>query len=257
PRVWRSFTSVVTVVRESPVCRAISLRLAVPRCRRASITRSRFSSRRASSDPAVAIGAGVSSVPALLSRACDKSAGSCSHMRRSACVLLRGGLKIGLPGTAPGYNRSVKSIPQGGSTVRTLLFVLAGLTLITASSTSATLAASTRSQASLSLHVSSYRVLYGHGLTVAGRLTGAHAAGSAVSVYARPYGSSAPVRLAVVRTASNGRWTYQAAPHIRTTYWATSGQTASRRVVVGVSPALSIDVLPSGHVRTHVIAARS
>ena len=56
PRPCSSVTSVATVVRERPVARASSLRLAVPRRRRASITRSRLSSRRASSDPRDAIG---------------------------------------------------------------------------------------------------------------------------------------------------------------------------------------------------------
>ena len=54
PRRWRSATSDVIVVRESPVIRARSLRLAVPCCRSASITRSLFRSRSPSSDPVFA-----------------------------------------------------------------------------------------------------------------------------------------------------------------------------------------------------------
>jgi hypothetical protein len=146
----------------------------------------------------------------------------------------------------------VDPIPQGGSTVRTLLVLLAGLALAPS-----TLAASTRPQASLSMNLSSYRVLYGHAMTISGKLNGDRVAGRAVSLYAWRYGRSAPTRLAVVRTASGGHWSYQASPRIRTTYWASAGPTDSRKLVVGVSPALSVKVLPSGHVRAHVSAARS
>ncbi len=136
--------------------------------------------------------------------------------------------------------------------MRTLLVVLTGLALAPS-----TLAAATRPQPSLSLHVSSYRVLYGHSMTVSGKLSGAHAAGRAVSLYAWHYSRSAPARLAVVRTSSDGHWSYEASPRIRTTYWATAGATDSRKLVVGVSPKLSVKVLPNGHVRAHVSAARS
>ena len=67
PRCWRSATSEVIVVRERPVMRARSLRLAVPCCRNASITRSLFRSRRPSSDP-VLVTRQPSPVSAALSR---------------------------------------------------------------------------------------------------------------------------------------------------------------------------------------------
>ena len=51
PRSWRSAISVVTVVRERPVRRARSDRLALPRRRRASITRDRFELRKLSREP--------------------------------------------------------------------------------------------------------------------------------------------------------------------------------------------------------------
>jgi hypothetical protein len=136
--------------------------------------------------------------------------------------------------------------------MRTLLIFLAGLAVIPPA-----LAASTRSQPHLSLEASSYRVLYGHSMTVSGRLTGSHHAGRAVSINAWPYGRSAPAKVAVVRTASDGRFVYQASPPIRTTYWAKAGSTTSRKIVAGVAPALSMKVLSNGHVRAHVTASRS
>jgi hypothetical protein len=94
-------------------------------------------------------------------------------------------------------------------------------------------------------------------MTISGRLSGRHVAGRAVSINAWPYGRSAPVRVAVVRTATDGRFAYQASPGIRTTYWATAGPTISRKIVVGVAPALTAKILANGHVQTHVTATRS
>jgi len=136
--------------------------------------------------------------------------------------------------------------------VRTLLVFLAGLAVIPPA-----LAASTRSQPYLSFKPSSYRVLYGHSTTVSGKLSGNHVSGRAVSINAWPYGRSAPVRIAVVRTAADGRFAYQASPRIRTSYWATTGPTTSRKIVVGVAPALTAKVLANGHIQAHVTAARS
>src|SRR5262249_52412955 len=128
--------------------------------------------------------------------------------------------------------RSISTIPQGGSTVRTLLVFLAGATLVTVASASGALGASPHPKPSLSLRVSSYRVLYGHTTTISGKLNGGHVAGRAVAIDAWPYGRSAPNRLAVVRTGADGRWSFDAAPRIRTTYWAVAGPTTSRRLTV-------------------------
>jgi hypothetical protein len=136
--------------------------------------------------------------------------------------------------------------------VRTFLVFLAGLALIPSA-----LAASTRPQASLSANISSFRVLYGHSTIIFGRLNGPNHAGRAVSIQAWPYGRSAPMHLAVVRTTSTGHWSYQASPRIRTTYWANVGNTVSRKLAVGVAPTLTAAILPTGHVLAHAVAARS
>src|SRR5215210_4627569 len=60
PWAWRSATRLETVDRDRPVTRAISARLAVPRSRRVSTTRRRFSSRSDSSDPVLTPGATLS-----------------------------------------------------------------------------------------------------------------------------------------------------------------------------------------------------
>jgi hypothetical protein len=194
-----------------------------------------------------------------LSRTCDKSAVGRREIRRSATVF-RGQVSTTFARIAlrqlTWRRHPSTAFDKEDSTVRTLLVFLAGLTLVAVASTTGALAAPAPSHA-LSLKVSSYRVLYGHSMTVSGRLYGPHAAGRAVSVTAWPYGRSAPVKVATVRTASDGRFTYQASPRIRTTYWAKVGPTTSRKVVVGVAPALTMKVLSNGHVRVHVTAARA
>ena len=110
------------------------------------------------------------------------------------------------------------------------LLTLTGLVLVSVILASGAQAAPPRSQASLSLTASSYRVLYGHGTTLAGRLAGTHAAGKAVAIDAWPYGRSAPIRIAVVRTGANGGFAFDAMPGIRTTYWAHSGSATSRQL---------------------------
>jgi hypothetical protein len=94
-------------------------------------------------------------------------------------------------------------------------------------------------------------------MTLSGRLSRSDAAGRSVSITAWPYGRSAPAKIAVVRTGQNGRWAYQASPRIRTTYWASSGPVTSRKLVVGVAPALTMKVLPNGQIRAQVAGART
>jgi hypothetical protein len=107
------------------------------------------------------------------------------------------------------------------------------------------------------MNLSSYRVLYGHSMIISGQLHAPKHSGRAVSIYAWPFGRSAPVRLAVVHTSSSGHYNYPAAPSIRTTYWATVGSATSRKLVAGVSPALTVRILPSGHILARVTAGRS
>jgi hypothetical protein len=94
-------------------------------------------------------------------------------------------------------------------------------------------------------------------MTLAGRLSGTHAARKAVTIDAWPYGRSAPVPIAVVQTNAHGRFSVPVKPRIRTTYWARSGSATSRKLTVGVAPALQLKVLANGHFRAHAAAARS
>jgi hypothetical protein len=107
----------------------------------------------------------------------------------------------------------------------------------------------------LALAVSAYKVLYGNTLTVSGRISSGRA-GERVVITAWPYGNSSPHRVATMTTGAKGRFSVTVKPGIETAYSASSGLSASRRVTVGVEPALSIRELGNGDVWAHVSAIR-
>ncbi len=90
-------------------------------------------------------------------------------------------------------------------------------------------AAAAGTSPSLTLLASSPRVLYGHGVTLSGRLTGGVVAGKTVVIDARPYGTSAPHPVAAVSTSLAGRWSYRVNPTIQTSYEAHVGANAKPR----------------------------
>ncbi len=117
---------------------------------------------------------------------------------------------------------------------------------------SATFAVNTRS---VSLRLSASKVLYGHQLTLSGRIS-AGRAGESVTIFARPYGEPTPTEGIAVLTGPGGRWSFHAAPLIQTSYVAHWGTSQSRPVVAGVEPRMTVAVLSNGSVATRVIANR-
>jgi hypothetical protein len=108
---------------------------------------------------------------------------------------------------------------------------------------------------SLSLSVSSHKVLAGHPLALSGRLSSGLPA-QRIAVLAWPYGRSAPVRLGTVTTGAGGGWRFTAKPGVQTTYAARWQSTTSPKVTVGVRPAISMKELANGHVLVEVKAGR-
>ena len=107
---------------------------------------------------------------------------------------------------------------------------------------------------SLTLLASSPRVLYGHGVTLSGRLAGGAVAGKTVVIDARPYGASAPHPVAAVSTSRAGRWSYRVNPTIQTSYEARVGTTQSPGATVGVAPRVTVSQLANGRLRAEVSA---
>jgi hypothetical protein len=124
------------------------------------------------------------------------------------------------------------------------------VSLIAAVAVTATASASAAAP-SLSIAASGSRVLYGHELTLSGRISSGRA-GKTVVVVSRPYGLPA-ARIATVKTGPRGGWSVRIGPAVDTTYQARSGSTVSAPVFVGVEPAIAVRVLGSG-IRSHVSA---
>ena len=131
--------------------------------------------------------------------------------------------------------------------MRTFMAFIATLAL--ASQVAAAQAAGARST---TFRVSTLRVLYGHPVTITGRIA-SHQAGRRVAIIRRPYGSAAALRAAIVVTRGNGYWSYRAKPAIQTVYQARVGTTPSRAVTIGVQPAVSVRELGAGRLSVHVL----
>ena len=135
--------------------------------------------------------------------------------------------------------------------MRSLIAVAAALMVVPLA-----VGAGTGSSSALTMKVPAYKVLYGHGVVVAGRLWGTNHAGRAVVIDSRPYGASAPHRILTVRTDAAGRWSFRAHPRIQTRYQAHAGSTLGPAITMGVAPAVGVTMLPSGRLSVKVHAAR-
>jgi len=122
--------------------------------------------------------------------------------------------------------------------------------LLAAVAASITLSAQAANSPSLSIKVSAVKVLYGHELTLSGRLSSG-LAGKPVTVEARPLGR--PMRrVATVETGVNGGWTLRVKPAIATSYEARAGFLLTPQLAVGVEPALATRLLADGGIWVHV-----
>ena len=127
-------------------------------------------------------------------------------------------------------------------------FIVLAVTVALASQVAAAQAAGGRST---TFRVSSLRVLYGHTVTLTGRVA-SHKAGQHVAIIRRPYGGPARTAGAFVVTGDGGYWSYYARPAIQTTYQARVGSRPSRAVTIGVQPAMSVRELGAGRLSVHV-----
>jgi len=100
------------------------------------------------------------------------------------------------------------------------------------------------------------KVLYGHSVLLAGRVSNGKP-DERVSILAWRYAHSAPTRVASVLTAAGGRWSFRPRPSVQTSYTARWGLIASRTLVVGVEPRMSVARPIGGAIGVHVAAARS
>jgi hypothetical protein len=108
----------------------------------------------------------------------------------------------------------------------------------------------------LTLSVTGYKVLYGHQLTVSGRVTNG-LAGQGISILAHSYGTTSAKAVAIVTTRKGGNFSYFAHPTIRTMYTARMGSIQSRSLTVGVSPTVRGTELGNGQILASVAIGKN
>jgi hypothetical protein len=108
----------------------------------------------------------------------------------------------------------------------------------------------------VSIATSSSSTNYNGSVTLTG-VVSSHAANETVTIRGQSYGRNAFLKLADVKTAAGGGWTYTAHPTIRTVFDSMWGKNASPQITVGVRPLVSIHALPGNRFSTKVLAARS
>jgi hypothetical protein len=109
----------------------------------------------------------------------------------------------------------------------------------------------------VTLSVSTFRVLYGHPVTLSGRISTGQA-GRHVVVYAQTYGGARMHAIGSTSTRSGGNWQLKTTPAIGTTYQVRSeGVSSSPPVAVGVVPLVRVHQLEGGRIWTEVAAGHS
>lgn len=115
---------------------------------------------------------------------------------------------------------------------------------------------------SLSIGLDKPIAVYGTPITISGRATGIRL-GSAVTIYAQPYGAPSPVQLAVVQAGSDGSFGLVTTPKLYTTYTAayqttpTGPTVTSNPVVAQVEPKVQLLAGHKGYFRAQVNAGKS
>jgi hypothetical protein len=117
-------------------------------------------------------------------------------------------------------------------------------------------AAASTHHVTVTLRTSTVKVLYGHRVTLTGKVAG-KPAGAAVTLFAWRHGASAPVKIAVTHTVRGGTFRFRVLPARQTTYQVTDAPVFSHKVRVGVVPALSLKELADGRITARVLPAQA
>jgi plastocyanin len=109
---------------------------------------------------------------------------------------------------------------------------------------------------SLTLALSLPIVDYGTDVTLSGAISTGQA-NQSVEIDATPYGQASPMQLVVLKTGTNGTFSYTVTPSIYTTYVARWGNVASGTVLVQVAPKLRLLVGGNGYMKAVLTAPTS
>jgi hypothetical protein len=121
---------------------------------------------------------------------------------------------------------------------------------------SGTVSVKTAAAQTVSIATSSSSTNYNGSVTLTG-VVSSHVANETVTIRGQSYGGTAFLKLADVKTAAGGGWTYTAHPTIRTVFDSKWGKYASPQITVGVRPLVSIRALSGNRFSAKVLAARS
>ena len=111
-------------------------------------------------------------------------------------------------------------------------------------------------RAGLSMTASAAQVAYGGSVTLSGTVSSG-AAGDTVTIDAMDCGKTAFSRVASVRSAANGAWSYAAKPTLNTVYRSKFKTATSAQVAEKVAPLVSLARIRAGRFTASVTAAQS
>jgi len=109
---------------------------------------------------------------------------------------------------------------------------------------------------SVTLALSEPIVDYGTDVTLTGAISTGQA-NQSVEIDAQPYGQASPIQLVVLKTGTNGTFSYTVTPSLYTTYVARWNSTASGTVLVQVAPKLRLLVGGNGYMKAVLTAPTS
>jgi plastocyanin len=98
-------------------------------------------------------------------------------------------------------------------------------------------------------------VTYGTQITLSGGVSNLKA-NESVEIDAQPYGQASPVQLAIVKTGTNGAFSYQTTPTMYTTYVAHWGSVSSGQLLVQVAPKVQL-LYANGYFKAQITAGKS
>ncbi len=156
-----------------------------------------------------------------------------------------------------GANRATYQVQKAddGKTIRVVVTAKNAVASTSATSTQTSLVAVVPA-ASLSLSVSTTRVVYGTGVTLSGTIS-TKQGGQTVTIESQAYGTNAATTLGTVTTDNDGSWSFKAKPAIQTRFDARWNGATSSSATVGVQPLVTFHLITHKRFTTKVVAAKS
>jgi hypothetical protein len=108
----------------------------------------------------------------------------------------------------------------------------------------------------VSLAIPAAKVLFGKSIRLSGQVSSLKR-GEKITILAWKYGHSAPSKVGTVSTLTGGHWSFPIRPTIQTSYVARWLASNSVKLLVGVEPLATSNMLANGRIATHIAAGHS